>query len=262
MKLFEIINIPDQRNIKHARALLSAYPNAPRSLMKLPRTKGKVQMLGQGIEAVVFKDPNDIGVTKVMTTATRDPDIEFALANVDMNPYVKYAYISRRQSNHNPYLPRIEKITKQHVPAAKWKQMQVDSESPNDSSGFYDHPPYLISIQMEQLVSAASLDLIQLQALYLRTFGELQDDTPPSNSDRSDRYRIIRRIAGLLDTMLNGGELPSNVEVDDRLIAAVKTIRAIQKKTRTDIDMHDANFMVRMSIGGPQVVITDPLVRV
>lgn len=261
MKLFELIRVPVVRSDDHAHAFMRAADRGTQVL----KTGQKIKVLGSGVEAVVFSVQGEIGVIKVMTT--RD-------ASLNNNPYLKYVSIARRYANSNPFLPRVTHISTQHVDFASWQILKAEAGVEEEPEEYYNHPPHLLSFKMEQLVPLTSLDLSQLQALYLKAFGEdadmedinAQQDAverhlgPGASSIVKTNHAMIVNIAFIVNDVIEGGTIPRNVS--PQLIQAVKLINSIAHKTKSRNDLHANNMMARMTTGGPQLVLTDPLIDV
>lgn len=241
MKLFELTNPPTVPNDTHSQAFMRG---AERGVQTLP-TGQQVKILGSGVEAIAFTIPGEIGVVKVMTT--RNPDL-------NRNPYLKYASISRRFASSNPFLPRISQISQQHVDVDTWAKLKREAGVEAEPEDYYNHPPALISFKTERLVPLSKLDIDQLRALYHKAFGE---ELNHSNYSSRDPMDIVDAIETSVDGALYG---KVTAKGSAQLVMAIKLIRSISKKTKALSDLHSGNLMARMTTGGPQLVITDPLI--
>lgn len=238
MKLFELTNIPVQKNPSHAQAFLRG---ADRGEQTLPDGQ-KIKILGSGVEAIAFTIPGEIGVVKVMTTRS---------APLNLNPYLKYVTIAQRYSGANPFLPRVSQISKQHVDIRTWNRLMKQAGVESEPEEYYKHPPALLSFRMERLAPLHKMDADQLHALYNKAFGEELDQK---------KYRQPMQIVDAIEDAVNkaaDGEITANAP--PQLVQAIRLIRSIERKTGSIRDLHSGNMMARMTTGGPQLVITDPM---
>lgn len=232
---------PIKKNITHVKAFLHG---ADRGTITLNGSKKKITILGSGVEAVVFKVDSETDVVKVLSNHFDD---------AAQHPYLRYINYARRYASSNPYLPRVTLIGRQKVSADVWNQLKEQIAGDDDDS-YYELPRELVSLRIERLRPFMDLSIEQLQALTKKTFNKdvEQSDVP------SPAYKIIAGLEQLYDT----GKITSTnwgFEPDSQLVQALKAIKAIAKKTGADYDIHNKNVMVRFTIGGPQLVITDPL---
>jgi hypothetical protein len=239
MKLFELTNIPTVPNDTHSQAFIRG---AERGEQTLPNGQ-KVKILGSGVEAIAFTIPGEIGVVKVMTTRT---------APLDQNPYLKYITIAQRYSGANPFLPRASQISKQHVDINTWANLRKEAGVESEPEEYYNHPPALLSFKMERLIPLNKLDVDQLYALYYKAFGEEIDQK---------KYRRAMQVVDAVEDKVNkASEGEITADASAQLVAAIRLINSIRKKTGSHLDLHSGNMMARMTTGGPQLVITDPMV--
>jgi len=249
MKLFEL-HQGTSASLKDVEAYMSGgIERGP-----IQTSAGEVIVLGAGVEAVAYKERGVIGITKVMSSSQED------LKN---NAYIKYANISRRLSKSNPFLPRIDSITPQQVPAEEWKRLRVAAGVENEPEEYYNHPAYLITIKLEKLLPIQRVGIEHLEAMYRKAFG-----SDPDNLDNRDRaqYRnaLIHQLSRGVENIARSNQVYDKEwtkELDPNLVQAVLLINAIKKKVPQTVwyDLHSKNVMVRFAVGGPQLVITDPL---
>lgn len=206
--------------------------------------KRNIKILGAGQEAIVFKEPNDLGVVKVMSS----PD-----ADLNQNPYVRYINVARRYAKSNPFLPRIEASSQQKISPKVWQEVKAQAGI-DDNDPYYNVPAALVTYRMEELHPISDLDLEQLKAVYLKTFGEQQQV-----DQATDTRTILNLITQQLKALFNGELDKSNINPE--LINALNIVRGIRLKTNSAYDLHGRNMMVRYGPGGPQLVITDPLFK-
>ena len=242
MKLFELTNrIPVQRNPEHTDAFLSAEH---RKNIVLPTTKATVKILGSGVDAVVFTVPGEIGVVKVATSR---------FENLQHIAYVRYAMLCKKYAGSNPYLPRVESITRQKYTEEQWSALKAAAgvDGKDYSESYWKQPAHLISVKMERLIPLAQLDESQLTALLTKTFGP-NVITPDGHITASD---VVYLVNAAYD-----GKLPAHAVLDPAAGAALRAIaHLVAKVPNTFYDLHSSNMMVRMSTGGPQLVFTDPV---
>ena len=104
---------------------------------------------------------------------------------------------------------------------------------------------------MEKLNPIINMNEDQLAAAYRKAFGE----ELPEGMDGINR--IIRFITQQIYHCSQG---TITRHVDPLMMQALKIISSVQRKTDAGYDLHPGNIMVRMAVGGPQLVFTDPLV--
>jgi hypothetical protein len=239
MKLFELTNLPNVSNTTHAQAFMRG---AERGEQTLPNGQ-KVKILGSGVEGIAFTIPGEIGVVKVMTTRS---------TNLQTNPYLKYISVAQRYSGANPFLPRVTQMSKQHVDQETWANLQRQAGVESEPEEYYAHPPALLSFRMERLIPIASLDVQQLHALYTKAFGEELDEK---------KYRSPMQIVDKIEYAVNmatDGEIGPNAPA--QLVGAIRLVMSVLRKTHSNLDLHSGNMMARMTTGGPQLVLTDPMI--
>lgn len=241
MKLVEIVSIPSVSNIDHAHSFMAAVHG--RGEHTLPSGK-QIKILGSGVEAVAFKEPGEIGVVKVMTTRS---------ANLSNNPYIRYISIARRYAKENPYLPRIDLVTKQQFSFSQWAELRRLTGTEAEPEVYYNHPPYLLSFKMERLIPLNTLDTDQLRALYYKTFGR------QLSSLFKEQMQIVHKIATHIQIIVHTGEISETT--DPLLLRAITIINSVKVRSAGMFDLHAGNMMVRVTVGGPQLVITDPIYR-
>lgn len=261
MILSEIINIPNADNEVHARAFISAASGTGKKT--LPKVDNKITILGRGVEAVVYRESGSPDVVKVLSTAHSDPIAQAYLSDLKNNPYIRYAYIATRYAKSNPYLPRISEITKQAVTLEKWTQLQQDAKLPADPYKYYAHPPVLVSFKMEKLIELNKLDRSQLEAVYRKMLGSTDYESDLEfHSDDYSELDVISEITDAIVRLVRGALKRATVPRggDPMLYQAGKIVRSIVGQMHAAVDIHEGNIMVRATVGGPQIVITDPLV--
>jgi len=181
-----------------------------------------VEILGQGVEAVVYKTKDSPNVIKALGTHLKD---------VNEIPFVKYILMSLKYSNENPYFPKVYDIKKYET---------------SSGTSF----PIIYTFKMEPLVHLDKLSDKEMLVLWNKTFTEHRD-IPPSTKSFSKR----------LETAYYASNYGKDVVKEENLSKVLKLISKARHITNSQTDIHDQNIMVRRTSQGPQLVITDPLVR-
>jgi hypothetical protein len=228
---------------KKSKLLVESYfAGAERGEYKLPGGK-TINVLGSGVEGVVFQEKNQPDVVKVMAVR----------GDFDKNAYLKYIMLCRRYASTNPYLPRVSQTGKQPISKTDWeKYKQIIAD--DDPDQYYHYSPFIVSFKLEKLQKLKSLNDLQKYALYIKTFGsELNED-----EDRfhiNDLFKV--KVKKLFDNDYFTKDARTNA--DPLLVKALDMIKAVKRKTDAVYDLHGDNMMVRYSVGGPHLVLTDPL---
>lgn len=186
-----------------------------------------VEVLGKGYEAIAFRYKDKPNIIKMIGS---DDDIKEI-------PYAQYVLLSKKYFRENPYFPRVFQVSKTEV--------SQDITDPNEHE--WTTPKNVYMFKMEELEPLDTISADQLTAMYNRTFG-------------SEPIAISAHvIADSVERLLRGR--PPIKGTDPLLIKAVDLIKKVQARTKANIDLHIGNMMVRRTSVGPQLVITDPLVK-
>ncbi len=149
--------------------------------------------------------------------------------------YIEMVVSLRRKGIENSYFPTVYeiKITK----------------DPNDST----RPSY----HLQALNQYRDYEPEVLAGLAGRLFKNFEQHQEKDSDLRKHSYSIWSYICNECRSAVEYGEY-GNIQ-DEELAAALRYIRALQKKNRYDVDMHSGNFLLRGSSTGPQLVISDPV---
>lgn len=294
MKLFELVTIPTAQNKTHA----SVYLNPEQS--KLPAGIKVLGKGVEGVVFKNDGEPGVIKVmttaSHVLATSNTDPK---SLGSNPYVKYVYISQRYAKGNPFLPRVYQISKQTVSQAEWESMVPTTGDYSVP-DTVGMRDgrnlkHPPFLLSFRMEKLFPVSRLNMMQLAALYHKAFGveyvpqhirdrEIEqadtdddsytdefggfdddddDDDEYSPHENGDYFTDEKEaILSMIEQHLTGAAqygvvLPT---MNAQLLQAVKLINSIKHKTQSTIDIHSHNFMARMTVGGPQLVITDPLV--
>jgi hypothetical protein len=231
MKLNEILDAPLYHNSEHIIKHIDGQQHLD------VHNNG---ILGAGFEATVIEDPSSVGVLKLLST--RDLPI-------NKNPYAMYANMCRRFSKSNPYLPKVVSIRKQNPSRAEWHQYLNQLNIDQDDTNARRAEVYVF--EMERLHPFHHIDTHQAIALYERVLKVVPEDL--------SRQDMLEHIQEEVEGLCQIPHLKS--KTDSLLKQACAMIHSISYKLDVEIDISLSNLMVRPTVGGLQLVITDPLIH-
>jgi hypothetical protein len=209
--------------MKITELLETPIPNAgPNDWSKINGPEAST--IGHGQEAQVIKNKNHPNVFKIT-------GIPSELKNFG---YMQYVLLSKKYSGVNPYFPRVVSI----------KQM------PQGEPG---RVAYII--EMEHLEDSGKLGYDDRIALSHKLFHgpELEEMLAYEKKGNTVFQYIVQKAVGV------GATEAASFVKDKQFLQAINLIQIVKKKTGATIDMHDANYMIRRTAQGPQIVLTDPI---
>lgn len=260
MKLYEIFRVDkiDPKDASYISAL-GLRPDGKIPHDQFPRvapvSKVGFEILGSGVEAVVYTTKDDPGVIKLLRNF---PDKDVKEQNIS---YVKYTWEILNLANGNPFFPRISKMKKIKADAADFAALR----SVIQFHGRREMPAYdfdVYAFKMERLIPVSHLGEKEMESLISNAF-----DAEKIDAEYGTEWRTNKRVAiELLDQMMNdmmwnSYGIPEFANNPDLLKEVVEVIRrVIGNGDESSYDMHSENFMARRTQVGYQLVITDPVV--
>lgn len=183
-----------------------------------------------------YNDSKDAGVYGYVTKPSGDPHM---ISKRNFDPiededgyylYIKYI-VDNRLYDENPYVPRI------------YKFRTLEDEYGN----------FKYDVGMERLTPLRDVDNEVILALGRQIFG--QHYLENVDQHELDRFYNSHMLA---NSLWHAFEHNINKIIDKNLKDLVKVIREIGSFSKTSMDIHSGNIMVRFS-PYPQLVIVDPL---
>jgi hypothetical protein len=180
------------------------------------------QTVGAGQEGTVIKTKKSPNVYKIT-------GIESELKKFG---YMQYVLLSKKYSGVNPYFPKILSIT-QHPPMLPGRISYI--------------------VEMELLSNKLPREerIVLAQKIF---YGEELEEILAYEKKGNSVFEYV------IEKAVHAGPTEAATFVKDKqFLQAINLIHIVKKKTGATIDMHDANYMIRQTNQGPQIVLTDPL---
>jgi hypothetical protein len=189
------------------------------------------ERLGVGYYGSAYDRSSDISGVKKVARAGENND----LTN---DGYV--AFVERIMSKHNPYFPQVSELK-------KYKNKETGRE--------------FFTINIEKLVDLTKVDDRHLAVMYERITGEQFTDKMSKRKSMFGDDKMVRRqlpdlIASIVENAVYGDTSIASI-VDPQLRDAIRILAGMRRQG-WGVDMHEGNFMCRMTPYGAQLVITDP----
>ena len=226
MRLTEIVDTKYKSKERPSRFDIDAMRKEKERMLDKPDQRDDG---GWGAYAAVDTDPNDPFIAKK----------KYHVPMQDLNKDAYYVYIKTIADNglakSNPYFPRVYNV-----------------EIEKDSSG-NAQPKF----NMEKLALSSSLDREALLGMGDRMFNRFEyifpSNTPPT--DRELRYTISHGMSQIIKHSAFDRAKDPQLEEALRLIKKI----LLDSKGAFVVDIHAANYMIRSTPHGPQLVLTDPI---
>ena len=234
MKLFEIKTItPKDFEPKRVGNPKGSYTHL------IPKNS---EELGFGSYGTVFTTKDEPGtITKIVRNAT----------NLKSDQYFKYvsALAKNDRISRNPYFPKIYSI-----------------KIEKDRSGMSRY-----SVDMESLLNFDSLSIEEMYMLGEKMFfnfyafakdarARIQDVLGMKDAKMQSKKTASFAIMKAMERVIVYGAKVETYIKDPNLKGALLILKSLVNKHEASPDIHSGNIMVRRGPGGPQLVITDPVV--
>ena len=216
-----------------------------------PVSKAEFEILGSGVEAVVYTTKDDPGVIKLLRTF----DVDVPEVNI---PYVAYVLETIGRANGNPYFPRISKMKKIKGDAVDFAALRNYIWFNNVQKRTMDLD--IFAIKMERLYPIKDLSAKAVESMIATSFDAERIDQRFGNTWRTDKGAGIDLMENLLNSMMHDYNFIYEFAYYPDLLKDV--FNAVRKITAGEgaHDLHSENFMARRTPTGYQIVITDPVI--
>ena len=205
--------------------------------------------IGHGMFADVFSTPQEPGtVRKISTTPVDNPEHDAYFQYVSM-------IAKNDRMSSNPYFPKIFNI-------------QVRSFYRKDFAGKENlGVEYVFAVDLERLLPFSSISSEEARMLGNKMFYDFERRHRPGRAvSGAQKVNYRDKLTDRIDDTFEEdywSDKPSRLAtvVKDRYYKqALMLIKGmISKNDRMRMDMHSENIMIRRGPGGPQIVITDPV---
>ena len=203
--------------------------------------------IGSGMYATAFSTPEEPGTVR---------KIVGPFDNIKDDAYFRYIKMmaGNDRMSSNPYFPKIFDI-------------QVRRFYRKDFTGKVNlSVRYIYAVDMERLLPFESLSQEEARMLGNKMFYDFERQTKPirHKAGSGDPSEPRDHFEGL-DTMITAvfddwfRERFLTIIKDSRFKQAVMLIRKLETDENIAMDIHSENIMIRRGVGGPQIVITDPV---
>lgn len=205
--------------------------------------------IGSGMFADVFSTSQEPGTVRKISTVPVD--------NLKQDAYFQYVSMIAKNDrmSSNPYFPKVFNIQVRSFYRKDFTEQQNLGVE------------YVYATDMERLLPFDTLSSEEARMLGNKIFYDFEKkDRPGRTGSGSNKYdyrdELTDRIDDTFDEDFWSGK-PSRLAtvVKDRYYKqALMLIKGmISKNDRMRMDMHSENIMIRRGPGGPQIVITDPV---
>lgn len=172
-------------------------------------------------------------------------------SNLKSDAYFKYvsALAKNDRISKNPYFPRIYhiKVEKDRSGMSRYK---VEMERLHE----FD------SLSMEEMYMLGEKMFFNFYAFAKDARARMRDDLGVPNAKMQSKQTAAFAILKAMERVITYGAKVETYIKDPNLKGALLILKSLVKDHDANPDIHDGNIMVRRGPGGPQLVITDPII--
>lgn len=203
--------------------------------------------IGSGMYATAFSTPEEPGTVRKLVGP---------LDKLENDAYFKYVKMltENDRMSSNPYFPKIFDI-------------QVRRFYRKNFTGKVNlSVKYMYAVDMERLLPFESLSQKEARMLGNKMFYDFERQTKPiryraGSGDPSEPRNYFEGLETMITEVFDDWfreRLLTSIK-DSRFKQAVMLIRKLETDESIAMDIHSENIMIRRGVGGPQIVITDPV---